>query len=516
MHNCLVCRHPEILAIDRALLGGGGTLEVLSTRYGLSISSLFRHRKWLRQKMRQTEARYRQQQQQETLFVYNELLEASRRALRTAQAEDNTRQVLQAVRESGRILNFINKLDAPPDQDTIHRLFTTPQYLSRESFLPTDRQFITDCRQSLADGLGFPCPDLPVSPVEAAWDELAAESEDKAKCACLNAARPEPGQVNSARLQELLSRLDLDPNPDPKTPSRPKLHGGRDPQGGDSQSQALPPIPDPATTPRTKREKSAKSPPKSRPINKKQLLIQLDNHDQKTSAKKCQIKPPNAPAVAHSAPASSLETPNPQLETKNSELETPQESLFTRLRRKWAKPKPTPALDTSRDSEALYQQHLEDMAVAGVDLSVGRDPQDGDSQSEAPPAIPVETAAPSSSQPNPLPEDGNPPLITSPGPPSPVPGPSPAPGPSCSGLPSPVPGPIPPSPAAPYVYTPEEEAILFPKLDPTPPDPNKPLNPFTHPGDYWFAVAHGYRRDNPPKHIPYRHWEDDYGNPRRF
>ena len=107
MHKCTVCRHPEILAIDRALLSGGATLEVLRAQYRLSISALFRHRKWLRQKMRQTEARYRQQQQQETLFVYNELLEASRRALRTAQAEGNTRQVLQAVRESGRIMNFI-------------------------------------------------------------------------------------------------------------------------------------------------------------------------------------------------------------------------------------------------------------------------------------------------------------------------------------------------------------------------------------------------------------------------
>ena len=87
-------------------------------------------------------------------------------------------------------------MDAQPDQDTIYRLLTTPQYLSRESFLPTDPQFITDCRQSLADGLGFPCPELPVSPVQAAWDQLAAESEDKAKYACLNAAPAgaRPGQ----------------------------------------------------------------------------------------------------------------------------------------------------------------------------------------------------------------------------------------------------------------------------------------------------------------------------------
>ena len=179
MHNCLVCRHPEIPAIDRALLSGHATLKTLGQQYRLSISALHRHRQWLRQKMAQTEARYQQQQQQETLFVYNELLEASRRALRTAQAEANTRQALQAVRESGRIMNFINKLDAPPDQDVVYRLFTTPQYLTRESFLPTDHQFIIDCRQSLADGLGFPCPELPVSPVQAAWDNWPPKQKIK-------------------------------------------------------------------------------------------------------------------------------------------------------------------------------------------------------------------------------------------------------------------------------------------------------------------------------------------------
>ena len=54
----------------------------------------------------------------------------------------------------------------------------------------------------------------------------------------------------------------------------------------------------------------------------------------------------------------------------HSELRTqssagPPESLFTRLRRKWAKTKPNLPQPYSCDPEALYQQHLQDLAAAG-------------------------------------------------------------------------------------------------------------------------------------------------------
>ena len=64
--------------------------------------------------------------------------------------------------------------------------------------------------------------------------------------------------------------------------------------------------------------------------------------------------------------------------------------------------------------------------------------------------------------------------------------------------------------------TKEDYDRLCPRPDPNPPDPDKPLNPLTHPADYLFALTHGYRRDNPPKHIPDRRWEEDFGNPRRI
>jgi hypothetical protein len=64
--------------------------------------------------------------------------------------------------------------------------------------------------------------------------------------------------------------------------------------------------------------------------------------------------------------------------------------------------------------------------------------------------------------------------------------------------------------------TKEDYDRFCPRTDPNPPDPDKPLNPLTHPADYLFALTHGYRRDNPPKHIPDRRWEEDFGNPRKF
>jgi hypothetical protein len=90
-HQCHACRHPETLAIDCALLADNHTYKSLTALYGLSKDSLFRHKKWLLKKTAQAEARLKQQQQQETVFLYSQLLEASRRALNTAEAEGNTR-----------------------------------------------------------------------------------------------------------------------------------------------------------------------------------------------------------------------------------------------------------------------------------------------------------------------------------------------------------------------------------------------------------------------------------------
>ena len=81
----------------------------------------------------------------------------------TAQAEGNSRQLLQAIRQGTNIMKFMAKLDASLTADTIHRLLVSPQWAG-PSLLPTDPQFVAACRQALADSIFAPCPEtVPVT-----------------------------------------------------------------------------------------------------------------------------------------------------------------------------------------------------------------------------------------------------------------------------------------------------------------------------------------------------------------
>lgn len=52
-----------------------------------------------------------------------------------------------------------------------------------------------------------------------------------------------------------------------------------------------------------------------------------------------------------------------------------------------------------------------------------------------------------------------------------------------------------------------------PEFETPDPKPLEPFDPIANPGDYCFALAYSYSRDNPPQHIPDRCWQEDYGNP---
>ena len=59
MPKCTICHHPERQAIDCALLTDKDNYAALSQHYGPSISALWRHKKHLQEKIRQTEKRLR-------------------------------------------------------------------------------------------------------------------------------------------------------------------------------------------------------------------------------------------------------------------------------------------------------------------------------------------------------------------------------------------------------------------------------------------------------------------------
>ncbi len=432
MPTCTVCSHPERRAIDRALLAGNATYESLSDRFGPSLSALFRHKKHLRENILQARQRLDNNLRLGFLFKLNNFLARTEKASQQAEAADNVDQVLKAARVGSRIIHDLSKMESPWDLDTVYRVLASPQWTTQDCLLPTDPVFLAAGHQTLADNLFHPCPEPP--PV------LDDEEDDDEAVPCVGPESLAPSSLSP----EILAHL------------HPDLLA--------TVVGTLSQPPNPATPPRRQREISAKSARKSRSTRENNKLNQKDKSTQKNTLKK-------APNLA--CKPSTRISKRPELET------SPHESLFDRLRRKWAKTKPSQSLQGSCDSEALYQQHLQDMAAVGTGCN-------GDRESESPPAKPVESAAPPADPGNVGRESGAQLAIS---------------------LENAAPPPIPdPRPLDPDPYTP----------DPGPPDPHKPLNPFTHPGDYLFALTHGYRRDNPPKHIPDRRWEEDFGNPRKF
>jgi hypothetical protein len=336
----------------------------------------------------------------------------------------------------------MTKLDAKMDQDTVYRLLASPQWTTQSSLLPTDPQFIAATHQTLADSLFCPCPEPPPDlddeddedideDEDNAWDEDIDEDDDWAgddlpPTSFLKTQNPEletpetpPLETRNLELETLALLQKVFPS---------LVHSQLE-----SRETA-------ENQPKHQREKSAKLPRKTSPQNKIKQLNQKDKQHQKNTRKN-----PGVGRQSASPPANQpLETRNSEPGTQNSELETPHhESLFDRLRRKWAT---TPnASNYSCDSEKFYEEYLKEKEAAGLP--------------DTPPA-------------DPEPETATPPLET-----------------RNSELETPQPG---------------------------PPKTREPLNPVTHPKEYFFAIEHGYRIEDTPKHIPDRRWEEDFGNPRRF
>ena len=236
--KCHTCSHPQRQAIDLALLADNATFADLSHQYGLSISSLFRHKKHLQLRMAQTQENLQNSLRQGLLFQFNEYSESARQFVRTAGADGNTRQALQAMQQGVRILNSISKLEVKLNDDTVYRVLASPQWTTQDSLLPIDPNIITGSHQTLAQDLFFPCPEIPAIPAqELAWDKADVAAADKAKTSPLETPDPELPTLG-LDLQKVLPQLFA-------SPSAPRK-----------------------TTPKIKREKSAKLPRKFAPFQR--------------------------------------------------------------------------------------------------------------------------------------------------------------------------------------------------------------------------------------------------------
>jgi hypothetical protein len=107
--RCSICTHPDLTAIDRAVLAGV-SLRSLAARYGLSLSSLSRHTKHLRRALAAA-ADQDHQAHQAALLDKLDLFEVRlERIFRKAEDRDSLHISLGCVQESLRILTLRAKI----------------------------------------------------------------------------------------------------------------------------------------------------------------------------------------------------------------------------------------------------------------------------------------------------------------------------------------------------------------------------------------------------------------------
>ena len=212
MPKCTVCHHPRRQAIDLALLTGDATYEALSGQYGPSISSLFRHKKHLEEKMIQTRQRLKNSQEQGCLLKLNAFLDHVQGAVRTAEADGNVDKVLKGSHVGSRIIHQINQMEVPLELDTVYRLISSPQWTSQDSLLPTDPRIITGIHQALADHAFSLCPDPEPEIIPEATHSSLLETQN------LELETPEPGPEFPPDLRQMPGTKKLPP---PTWPSLP-------------------------------------------------------------------------------------------------------------------------------------------------------------------------------------------------------------------------------------------------------------------------------------------------------
>ncbi len=162
--SCTICQHPQRREIDQALIAGSSTLTALSQEYGLSTSALHRHKAHLQAKVTRAQDQLQDNLRQGCLFWLSRALEMSMQTAEAAQAEGNSKVVLQAIQQGTRLIGIILKQDFQPDLETVYRILASPQWAAQDSLLPNDPQILAAKRQTLTGTLLSPCPDTPAAP----------------------------------------------------------------------------------------------------------------------------------------------------------------------------------------------------------------------------------------------------------------------------------------------------------------------------------------------------------------
>jgi hypothetical protein len=160
---CTICNHPQRQKIDQALVAGSSTLAALGQEYGLSTSALQRHKAHLQAKISRAQNQLQDNLRQSYIFQLSQFLEMAMQTAQAAQAEGNSRLVLQAIAQGTRLIKIILKQDLQLDQRVVYEILASPQWATQAGLLPNDPQVLAVSRQTLAGTLDVPCPETAVA-----------------------------------------------------------------------------------------------------------------------------------------------------------------------------------------------------------------------------------------------------------------------------------------------------------------------------------------------------------------
>jgi hypothetical protein len=161
--KCTACRHPERFHLDQALVHGA-TLEPLAKAYGLSVTSLHRHKQHLSDRLRQAAKALDEVQQLDHLLCLARNLHRLEVRMDAAALAGDDQAMCRLNREMHRNLKAMDKIDfrfRSLDAALLFQTVISPDWPEQVTALPTDPAVMAAYRRLVVQGLAEACPPPP-------------------------------------------------------------------------------------------------------------------------------------------------------------------------------------------------------------------------------------------------------------------------------------------------------------------------------------------------------------------
>jgi hypothetical protein len=290
--KCTICSHPRRRAIDLALLSRRHTLDSLHNKFGVSVSSLFRHKKHLQENVENARYRLENTRRQGCLLKLTALLEHVQQAVRTAEAGGSLDRVIRGAYVASRIIQQVDRLEVSLELETVYRLINAPGFVSQDTLLPTAPQVIGELHQAVFETACAPCPEPDPEDSDDAEGDAASDDDYAPAAADPNPFEALPGIHNSQPTTH---------NPKPSTPPSRRaavLQALRSIQELNPHRDLSPEVlVDPEIDPEIKRKITEKLPKKLALVIEKLLQCQEDTSSKKNLPKNSANAPIPVPSA---------------------------------------------------------------------------------------------------------------------------------------------------------------------------------------------------------------------------